>query len=569
VVVVLTDDQDLALGGWTPMRRTADIVAARGGLLARNWFVNTPVCCPSRAELLTGRHFHNLRVKPHDAGSGCMHVDEAKTNNATYAATFAAAGYATAYFGKFLNQCPSSPPRGLDCARGCTYFAYDGGPDDDPGSYVNATFFHYEDGAPHPVDATHPSPGVYQSGVGSDAEFAGYATSILGNKSVDWLLKQGRRAHTDDDDDDDTATVTTTPFLLTVGHRAPHLPATPAPWYATAFAENAAPRGPGYNASAETLAAHHWLIAQQGPITADEGAVIDELFRNRWRTLLSVDDAVAALFDALDAIGAADDTYVVLTSDHGYNLGEHRLPSCKLNVYDHDLRVPMAIVGPGIAPEAALAAMPASHVDLAPTLLGLSGAMSASSAGGVAPTYDGRDLSAALLAPRPTVDGEDDAGSSPITPVLVEYFSLGNVTRTNHLVDDPTSNTYRAVRVVDDDTGGARVDVLYAEFTAVDNLDNFTQATVTFREAFDVAVDPGQLHNIYDDLGADLQHALAADLDARWLCSGPACHDPLDLSTASLLLAFSLGGRQQEVLPGSFLSDAGDDPRTPPRVSTW
>jgi hypothetical protein len=32
----------------------------------------------------------------------------------------------------------------------------------------------------------------------------------------------------------------------------------------------------------------------------------------------------------------------------GYNMGQHNLPSCKLNVYDNSIRIPMMIRGPGI-----------------------------------------------------------------------------------------------------------------------------------------------------------------------------------------------------------------------------
>ena len=54
-----------------PMRRTQELVADAGAT-ATNWFAHTPVCCPSRSQLLTGRYFHNLRM-PTPAG-GCMHV---------------------------------------------------------------------------------------------------------------------------------------------------------------------------------------------------------------------------------------------------------------------------------------------------------------------------------------------------------------------------------------------------------------------------------------------------------------------------------------------------------------
>ncbi len=60
-VLFLTDDQDVQLGGWTPMQRSKAMLNARGANLS-NWFVNTPVCCPSRSELLSGKFHHNIRT---------------------------------------------------------------------------------------------------------------------------------------------------------------------------------------------------------------------------------------------------------------------------------------------------------------------------------------------------------------------------------------------------------------------------------------------------------------------------------------------------------------------------
>ena len=60
------------MGGWTPMKQT-EAVLAKNGMTATNWFIHTPVCCPSRGEILTGRYFHNIRVSSF-GGGGCMHV---------------------------------------------------------------------------------------------------------------------------------------------------------------------------------------------------------------------------------------------------------------------------------------------------------------------------------------------------------------------------------------------------------------------------------------------------------------------------------------------------------------
>merc|ERR1719253_324317 len=95
---------------------------------------------------------------------------------------------------------------------------------------------------------------------------------------------------------------------------------------------------------------------------------------------------------ALKDLDVLDSTYIFVTSDHGYNLGQHRLPSCKLNVYDHDIRIPMVIKGPGIK-----AGMtfdnPASNVDVGPTLLGLAGLDGSK----VSPPMDGRSIAPLLV----------------------------------------------------------------------------------------------------------------------------------------------------------------------------
>ena len=82
---------DLYMGGWTPMKQTIRLLSDRGAT-ATNWFIHTPVCCPSRGEILTGRYFHNIR-NTDGPGGGCMHVDETKVNSRTFGYYMEAAGY--------------------------------------------------------------------------------------------------------------------------------------------------------------------------------------------------------------------------------------------------------------------------------------------------------------------------------------------------------------------------------------------------------------------------------------------------------------------------------------------
>ena len=110
-----------------------------------------------------------------------------------------------------------------------------------------------------------------------------------------------------------------------------------------------------------------------------------------YRAATSFADAcVGRVLDALDASPRRDRTYVVLISDHGFQLGEKQAWA-KFTFWDRVTRVPMIIAGPGITPGRCDA--PVSLVDLYPTLLSLAG---------LPPRDDlaGRDLTALLREPR-------------------------------------------------------------------------------------------------------------------------------------------------------------------------
>ena len=84
-----------------------------------------------------------------------------------------------------------------------------------------------------------------------------------------------------------------------------------------------------------------------------------------------IDDLLGRLMAALRSAGLAEDTIVVLTSDHGEMLGERGL-WYKMSFFDGASRVPLVIASPGrFAPRRAAASV--SLVDLMPTLIDISG----------------------------------------------------------------------------------------------------------------------------------------------------------------------------------------------------
>lgn len=100
---------------------------------------------------------------------------------------------------------------------------------------------------------------------------------------------------------------------------------------------------------------------------------------DEWRNLVTsylgsvsfVDSQVGRVLDALEASGNADNTVIVLWSDHGWHLGE-KLITGKNTLWDRSTRVPLIFAGPGVAAGARVTS-PAELLDIYPTLIDLAG----------------------------------------------------------------------------------------------------------------------------------------------------------------------------------------------------
>merc|ERR1719481_756324 len=104
IILILTDDQDVALGGTEPLAEGRRLVKDRGASFTKA-FVTTPICCPSRASILTGRYMHNTGVKNNTVSGGCngdKWRDDLELK--TFATRLKQVGYKTMYAGKYLNQ---------------------------------------------------------------------------------------------------------------------------------------------------------------------------------------------------------------------------------------------------------------------------------------------------------------------------------------------------------------------------------------------------------------------------------------------------------------------------------
>ena len=77
-------------------------------------------------------------------------------------------------------------------------------------------------------------------------------------------------------------------------------------------------------------------------------AFSDDTYRRRAQSLASADEMVEHLLQKLEDAHQLEHTIVVFTSDHGYHVGNHRLPAGKSLPYREDTHVPFYMRGPSI-----------------------------------------------------------------------------------------------------------------------------------------------------------------------------------------------------------------------------
>ena len=106
-----------------------------------------------------------------------------------------------------------------------------------------------------------------------------------------------------------------------------------------------------------------------------------------------MDDIIREVFEYLETYDLLDNTYVLYTSDHGYHLGQWRIACSKQQMYDTDIRIPMFIRGPGIAPQSSRDEM-IVNIDILPTFVDLAGIVLEN-----ASIIDGKSLVGAIIPP--------------------------------------------------------------------------------------------------------------------------------------------------------------------------
>lgn len=336
----MTDDQRqdaLSVYG-NPILKTPNVdrIGNEGARLTE-FFVTNALCAPSRATFLTGLYSHTHGVITNGSGEVYRNQTGLRPDQLTFVHLLRAAGYESALTGKWHLR---SEPSGFDS---WVILPGGGGPYIDPAMTAN----------------------------GAKLKMRGYADDIVGDQTLAFLQNRDK----------------TRPFCLLMNFKAPHRNWTPAPRHANAFSDVEIPiprtfddafaGRPGALPKVDMFVADMPDFKERGvpentPQPERKRLNLQELVKNYYRTILSVDENVGRVLDFLDTNDLAKDTVVLFSSDNGFFLGEHGLYDKRL-MYEPSIRVPMLVRYPArIKPHVNSTHLVISN-DVAPTILSLAG----------------------------------------------------------------------------------------------------------------------------------------------------------------------------------------------------
>jgi len=335
VILVMTDD--MRMDDLQYMPNTLRLLAAQGATFPQ-MLSPYPLCCPARAEVLSGQYSHNNGVQGNTWPRGGYYKLD---NSNTLPVWLSAHGYETAFMGKYLNEYgsrdPEEVPPGWDVWDGSLHNVYN-----------------YTDVVLNQNGAIVGYPHVYQ-------------TDLFDHTSTD-LVRQFAASDT--------------PYFMWVSNIAPHAECSragvpereisghcwhpPIPETVDRGTFRGVPplRNPSIN---EADMSDKSAFMQRLPLLTP-GQLAGQRFDRiqRIEALQSVDRAVAHLVATLKATGEYRHTYIMFTSDNGIQLGEHRW-RYKVLGYEPSVLVPLIIEGPGI-PHGVVRQQAVTTVDIAATV---------------------------------------------------------------------------------------------------------------------------------------------------------------------------------------------------------
>lgn len=294
----------------------------------------SPLCCPSRANYLTGQYGHNNGVLRNN-------YVRLRKKGQILPRWLQNAGYKTIHVGKYLNSFTNAldpiteVPAGWDewfTTLENRYYDY---PVSDNGELVE---------------------------YGSEPD--DYLTRVINDKAVEMV--------------DDYAT-RDRPFYMQIDQYAPHLApqrdgseceegTVPDPKELDGVGDWPIPASP--NRNEKDVSDKPWFVRQLDRMNKQEIELANTRFQCATASLPAVDRGVRMLFEALEEAGELENTAFFFTSDNGYFFGEHRIPWKKEFAYEENLRMPLFVRMPkDMQPTNQQVSQLTGTIDVAPTIL--------------------------------------------------------------------------------------------------------------------------------------------------------------------------------------------------------
>ena len=202
------------------------------------------------------------------------------------------------------------------------------------------------------------------------------------------------------------------PFFLAVGFFLPHVPCyATQPWF-DLYPDDDSVLPPHREDDRDDTPRFSWYIHWRLPEPRLRWVRENNQWRNLVRSYLActsfIDAQIGRLIDALEAAGLAENTVIVLWSDHGFHLGEKGITG-KNTLWERSARVPLIFAGPGVARNARCS-RPAELLDLYPTLIDLCGLSSRNDLEGISLLPQLRDAAAPRERPAITTHNQGNHG---------------------------------------------------------------------------------------------------------------------------------------------------------------
>jgi arylsulfatase A-like enzyme len=327
IILLVTDDQRAdALGVMNPLLQTPQMDAlASEGVLFRNAYVTTSICCCSRASLFSGQHAARHRIYDFQA----MFSPEAASE--TYYRRLRQAGYRTGFIGKYgLGAGKTPPTQEFDYWRG----------------FMNQ--------------------GKYET-TDEDGRYI-HLTRVMGDQALEFLDGCSNKQA----------------FCLSVSFKAPHCQdGDPRQFiydhaYRDIYKDVRFPEpqtsDPEYWEQFPDFFKENNEARKRWQIRFSEPELYQKMVGNYHRLVYGVDVQIGRIRAKLAEKGLADDTVIVFIGDNGFFLGEHGMAG-KWYGQEESIRVPLIVYDPRLpnSLRGSQREQMALNIDIAPTLLSAAG----------------------------------------------------------------------------------------------------------------------------------------------------------------------------------------------------